>query len=108
MRQWVRTDRLAVDYAQRTLESGGTQRARKGTRTVYRIVVRGELSARYAAAFEGMEIEAASGRTTLTGEVIDPPHLHGILDRINGLGLELVSVLSVADEPQNDTQSNLQ
>jgi hypothetical protein len=104
MRQWVRTDRLAVDYAQRTLESGGTQRTRKGTRTVYRIVVRGELSARYAEAFEGMEIEAASGRTILTGEVIDQPHLHGILDRINGLGLGLVSVLSVADEPQNDTE----
>ena len=70
--------------------------------------MRGELSARYAAAFEGMEIEAASGRTTLTGEVIDQPHLHGILDRINGLGIELVSVLSVADEPQIDTQSYLQ
>jgi hypothetical protein len=67
---------------------------------VYRIVVRGELSARYATAFEGMEMEAASGRTILTGEIIDQPHLHGILDRINGLGLELVRVEAVPEEPQ--------
>jgi hypothetical protein len=37
------------------LESGGRQGTREGTGKVYRIVVRGELSRRYAAAFEGME-----------------------------------------------------
>jgi hypothetical protein len=100
----VRTDDAAVTYARRTLESGGKQTTRKGTRKVYRIVVLGELSARYAAAFEGMEMEAASGRTILTGDVVDQPHLQGILERISGLGLELVSVLSVSDEPQNDTE----
>jgi hypothetical protein len=62
------------------------------TRTVYQIVVRGELSKRYAQAFEGMEMEAKSGQTILTGEIIDNSHLHGILDRIIALGLELVSV----------------
>jgi hypothetical protein len=87
------------------LESGGKQSTRKGARTVYRIVVRGELSARYATAFEGMEMEAASGRTILTGGVIDQPHLHGILDRINGLGLRLVSVQSVSEDPQDDAAS---
>jgi hypothetical protein len=65
-----------------------------GTRTVYRIVVRGELSERYAVAFEGMEMEVESGRTILTGEIIDEPHLHGILDRIGSLGLRLLSVES--------------
>ena len=62
------------------------------TRTVYQIVVRGEISERYATAFEGMEMESKSGRTVLTGEIIDNSHLHGILDRIIALGLELVSV----------------
>jgi hypothetical protein len=90
------------------VESGGRQRTRKGTRKVYQVVMRGELSARYAAAFEGMEMEAANGRTVLTGEVKDQPHLSGILDRINGLGLQLVSVLCVSDEPRNGTQSNKQ
>ena len=65
-----------------------------GTSTVYRIVVRGELSERYAVAFEGMEMEVKSGQTILTGEIKDDPHLHGILDRIGALGLRLLSVES--------------
>ena len=39
------------------MESGGKQMMRKGTRTIYRIVVRSELSDRYALAFEGMKME---------------------------------------------------
>jgi hypothetical protein len=74
------------------MESGGTQMMSKGTGTVYRIVVRSELGERYALAFEGMEMETKDGETILTGEIIDQPHLHGILDRINGLGLKLLSV----------------
>ena len=58
----------------------------------YRIVVRSELSERYAGAFEEMEMETDSGLTVLTGEIIDQPHLYGILDRLSGLGLELLSV----------------
>ena len=64
------------------MESDGEQMMRKGTGTVYRIVVRSELSDRYAAAFEGMEMETKNGDTVLTGEIIDQPHLFGILDRI--------------------------
>jgi len=93
MRRWGRTDHPAVHYAQRTVtESGGKQMMPKGTGTVYRIVVRSELSDRYAVAFEGMEMETKNGETILTGDVIDQPHLHGILARINGLGLQLMSV----------------
>ena len=58
----------------------------------YRIVVRSELSERYAAAFEEMEMETTSGLTILTGKIIDQPHLYGILDRLSALGLELLSV----------------
>jgi hypothetical protein len=69
---------------------------RKSTGTVYRIVVRSELSDRYAVAFEGMTMETMYGDTVLTGEIIDQPHLYGILDRINGLGLQLISVQALA------------
>jgi hypothetical protein len=79
------------------LEYGGKQRIPMGTKTVYRIEVGGELSERYAQAFEGMEMETKSGRTVLTGEVIDEPHLHGILDRIGALGLKLVSVQDMSE-----------
>ena len=71
---------------------------KKSTRTLYRIVMRSELSDRYAVAFDGMHMETRDGQTILTGEVKDQPHLFGILDRINGLGLELLSVQAMADE----------
>ena len=70
----------------------------KGTAMVYRIVVRSELSDRYAADFEGMHMETRDGQTILTGEVIDQPHLFGILDRLNGLGMELLSVQALSEE----------
>ena len=65
---------------------------KKGTRTVYCIVARSELGERYASAFEGMRMQTRDGRTILTGELKDQPHLFGVLERINGLGLELLSV----------------
>ena len=79
------------------MENGGKQRIPMSTKTVYRIEVGGELSERYAEAFEGMEMETKSGRTVLIGEVIDDPHLHGILDRISALGLKLVSVQDMSE-----------
>ena len=63
----------------------------------YKIVVRGELTERFTGAFEGMKTEAESGQTTITGQVIDQSHLHGILDRISGLGLQLVSVQALPE-----------
>jgi hypothetical protein len=59
---------------------------------VYRIVARSELSERYACAFEGKHMESEDERTILTGKVKDQPHLFDILERINGLGMELLSV----------------
>jgi hypothetical protein len=70
---------------------------RRRTGTVYRIIVRSELSDKYAVAFEGMVMEAKDGVTVLTGKIIDQPHLYGILERINGLGLELLSVEAMPD-----------
>jgi hypothetical protein len=72
----------------------------------YRIVVRAEIGERFAAAFEGMEVRIAEGRTIITGEVIDQSHLHGILDRINALGLVLVSVQPVSEEPPEGSSIN--
>ena len=98
---WVKIDHPAMPYAQRAiwrLESSGRQRTRMHTKAVYRIVVRDELSPRYAEAFEGMEMESKYGQTVLTGEVKDQPHLHGILERINSLGLALVSVEDMSED----------
>jgi len=42
-------------------------------------------------------METKDGQTILIGEIIDQPHLFGILDRINGLGLELLSVQALPE-----------
>ena len=69
---------------------------KKRTGKVYRLVVRSELGDRYASAFEGMRMETQDGQTILTGLVKDQPHLFGVLDRLYGLGLELLSVQALA------------
>jgi hypothetical protein len=88
------------------MESGGKQMMRKGSGTVYRIIVRSELGDSYGVAFEGMQMDTKSGNTVLTGKIIDQPHLYGILDRINGLGLELLSVQALPENVHPSAQGN--
>ena len=76
----------------------------KGTGKLYRIVVRSELGDRYASAFEGMRMESKDGRTILTGELKDQPHLFGILSRLNGLDLVLLSVQAMPDEDHSSSE----
>ena len=83
--------------SEKVVESGGKQVTHIGTPMVYKIVVRGELSERYAMAFEGMVMEINNGQTVLTGEVKDQSHLHGFLERIGASGLELVSVENLSE-----------
>ena len=71
---------------------------------VYRIVVRSELSDRYASAFEGTHMETEDGQTILIGEVKDQPHLFGVLNRLNGLGLELLSVQAMPHEDHSSSE----
>ncbi len=58
----------------------------------YRLVVRGELDPRFAYLFDGMEMESIEGTTVIAGEVVDQAQLHGYIERIEELGLELLSV----------------
>jgi hypothetical protein len=60
--------------------------------TRYRIAVRGRLTERLGAAFEGLALEPGHEQTVLVGEIRDQSHLYGVLDRVRNLGLELVSV----------------
>ena len=83
------------------METHGRQRTRKA----FRIVVRAEIGERFAAAFEGMDVRIAEGRTIISGEVVDQSHLHGILDRIHALGLELVSLQPLPEAPQGETRA---
>ncbi|HSC51352.1 MAG TPA: hypothetical protein VLD16_13905 [Gaiellaceae bacterium] len=58
----------------------------------YQLVVRGELDERYGYLFEGMQMERTDGKTVLEGRVRDQAQLYGLIERIEELGLELLSV----------------
>jgi hypothetical protein len=63
--------------------------------THYRIVVKGRLTESFASAFEDLTVEPLAGQTALEGEFVDQSQLHGMLDRIRELGIELESVNAV-------------
>jgi hypothetical protein len=58
----------------------------------YQVVLRGELGDQFGVAFEGMRLERRAGTTVLTGVVRDQAALVGLVERVQDLGLELVSI----------------
>ena len=75
----------------------------------YRLVVEGELGPRYASAFDGMTLLAHDGRTDIVGPIVDPAHLHGLLERIAGLGLTVQSLNPLdTEDARADASSHTQ
>ena len=64
----------------------------------YRLIVRGELDQRFAQLFEPMRFEWADGTTVISGPVVDQAQLHGFIERIGEMGLDLLFVEQI-DEP---------
>ena len=58
----------------------------------YCLVVDGELDERFAYLFGEMTMTHVDGRTVLTGPVVDQAQLHGYIERVEELGLKLISV----------------
>ncbi len=70
----------------------------------YEICLRGYLDERYQRWFEGMDLELLpNGDTRLSG-VLDPAALHGILNRIRDLNLQLILVRQIAKEEKNPSR----
>lgn len=64
-----------------------------GKHTHYQIEIQGRLDDRWQEWFEGFTMtRTADGRTILTGPIRDQSELHGVLKKINNLGLTLISV----------------
>ena len=60
--------------------------------TYYEIRVRGMLSDTLLMAFPGFDPRAQGGDTVLVGALRDQAALHGTLERVEALGLELLEV----------------
>jgi len=59
---------------------------------MYRICIKGHLDKHWMRWFEGLSVsQQPNGETVISGEM-DQSALHGILNRIRDLGLELISV----------------
>lgn len=72
--------------------------------SLYEIRVQGRLTERWSEWFEGLSIQANGDSTsTLRGFLLDQSALLGVLNKIHGLNLSLVSVtrLSPKDEAQD-------
>jgi hypothetical protein len=68
-------------------------RERVGATTArYEIHIKGRVGGELAATFEGLVAEVLPVETVLHGEIRDQAELHGLLDRVQSLGLELVEV----------------
>jgi hypothetical protein len=52
----------------------------------------GALDRRWSEWFGGLEIRTEGGETVLTGTLADQPALHGVLDKVQDLGLSVVTV----------------
>jgi hypothetical protein len=75
-----------------------------GQDPIYQLVIRGELDERFGFLFEGMQMERREGTTVLAGQVTDQAKLMGLIERIDELGLELLSVQQVATSPSGSGQ----
>ena len=58
----------------------------------YRLVLRGELGDPFGFLFDGMRLQRLAGMTVLTGQVTDQVHLLRLIEQIQELGVELISV----------------
>ena len=65
----------------------------------YEIRIKGRLSDSLLAAFEGLTATVEPVETVLHGPVEDQSSLHGLLDRIQSLGLELVEIRRLPASP---------
>jgi hypothetical protein len=58
----------------------------------YEIRIKGRVSKALLESFEGMDSDLEPVETVLHGPVRDQAELHGLIDRIQALGLELIEV----------------
>lgn len=64
----------------------------------YEIRIKGRLSDTVIGAFEDFTASVRPAETVMRGELRDQSELHGLLDQIQSLGLELIEVRKLAED----------
>ena len=67
----------------------------------YEFRIRGRLGERLLSSFEGFDAQIQPVETILSGSVADQAALHGVLEQIESLGLELVEVRQVDERRES-------
>jgi hypothetical protein len=67
------------------------------TSASYEIRIKGKVGDPLLASFGGLDASIRPAETVLRGVVQDQAALHGLLDRIQSLGLELIEIRQVGD-----------
>jgi len=67
----------------------------------YEFRIRGRLGERLLSSFEGFDAEVQPVETILSGSIEDQAALHGVLEHIESLGLELVEVRQVDERRES-------
>ncbi len=66
--------------------------------TTYQILIEGELDKRWLVKLEGLEVfHPKVGQTQIVGE-FDQAALHGVMNRLRDLGVELISIQRIDSE----------
>ena len=72
--------------------------------SIYQIKIMGHLGNQWSDWFDGLTItQDEEGNTLLTGPVVDDAALHGLLQKVRDLGMQLLSVNRVAPD-QSDAE----
>ena len=66
---------------------------------IYEITFTGQAGSALRAEFDDCEVSLGPGTTTLRAELPDQGALSGLMDRITGLGLEVIDMHLVAPSP---------
>ena len=74
----------------------------------YEIDFRGEPGPALRAAFPEFDLRPEQGITRFYGEFVDQAALHGVIERINSFGLELLAVRRVDEDPPPEPGNRIQ
>jgi hypothetical protein len=67
---------------------------------IYHIRVQGQLDVSWSGWLGGLTITPQpDGTTLLSGSIVDQAALHGLLDRLYGMNLSILSVVQVGNDP---------